>query len=73
MILSTDRDRGRVTLSTKKLEPTPGDMLRNPQVRLRACFVCVSTAMCVRARVVSVHTSPCVWVCVLPQDTVAAI
>lgn len=31
MILSQDRDRGRVTLSTKKLEPEPGDMLRNPQ------------------------------------------
>ncbi|KAG2486232.1 hypothetical protein HYH03_015057 [Edaphochlamys debaryana] len=30
MILSQDRDRGRVTLSTKKLEPTPGDMLRDP-------------------------------------------
>ena len=32
MILSQDRDRGRVTLTTKKLEPTPGDMLRNPQL-----------------------------------------
>ncbi len=31
MILSQDRERGRVTLSTKKLEPTPGDMLRDPQ------------------------------------------
>eukprot|EP00983_Pelagomonas_calceolata_P035695 1117640-Pelagomonas_calceolata.AAC.14 len=31
MVLSQDRDRGRVTLSTKKLEPTPGDMLRDPQ------------------------------------------
>lgn len=30
MILSHDRERGRVSLSTKKLEPTPGDMLRNP-------------------------------------------
>lgn len=30
MILSQDRDRGRISLSTKKLEPTPGDMLRNP-------------------------------------------
>lgn len=30
MILSQDKDRGRVALSTKKLEPTPGDMLRNP-------------------------------------------
>lgn len=26
MILSQDRERGRVTLSTKKLEPTPGGM-----------------------------------------------
>lgn len=32
MILSQDRERGRVTLSTKKLEPTPGDMLRDPQM-----------------------------------------
>lgn len=31
MVLSTDAQRGRITLSTKKLEPTPGDMLRNPQ------------------------------------------
>jgi len=30
MILATDRERGRLSLSTKKLEPTPGDMLRNP-------------------------------------------
>lgn len=30
MVLSQDRDRGRLSLSTKKLEPTPGDMLRNP-------------------------------------------
>ncbi|GFH29480.1 ribosomal protein S1 homologue [Haematococcus lacustris] len=32
MVLSHDRDRGRVTLSTKKLEPNPGDMLRDPQL-----------------------------------------
>ncbi|PNH11552.1 30S ribosomal protein S1, chloroplastic [Tetrabaena socialis] len=32
MILSQNRKRGRVTLSTKKLEPTPGDMLRDPQL-----------------------------------------
>jgi predicted RNA-binding protein with RPS1 domain len=31
MILSADSDRGRVTLSTKKLEQEPGDMLRDPQ------------------------------------------
>jgi small subunit ribosomal protein S1 len=30
MIVSEDRDKGRVSLSTKKLEPTPGDMLRDP-------------------------------------------
>lgn len=30
MILSQDKERGRISLSTKKLEPTPGDMLRNP-------------------------------------------
>jgi len=32
MILSHDRERGRVSLSTKKLEPTPGDMIRNPKI-----------------------------------------
>lgn len=32
MVLSFDTERGRVSLSTKKLEPTPGDMLRNPQL-----------------------------------------
>ena len=32
MVLSTDRDRGRITLSTKKLEVTRGDMLRDPQM-----------------------------------------
>ena len=32
MILSHDKDRGRISLSTKKLEPTPGDMIRNPSL-----------------------------------------
>lgn len=32
MVLSMDTQRGRVTLSTKKLEPNPGDMLRDPQL-----------------------------------------
>ncbi|CAI0626137.1 unnamed protein product, partial [Linum tenue] len=32
MILSHYRERGRVSLSTKKLEPTPGDMIRNPKL-----------------------------------------
>lgn len=32
MILSHDRERGRVSLCTKKLEPTPGDMIRNPKL-----------------------------------------
>merc|ERR1712224_1048852 len=30
MVLSYDANRGRVSLSTKKLEMEPGDMLRNP-------------------------------------------
>jgi small subunit ribosomal protein S1 len=30
MVLSQDKERGRVALCTKKLEPTPGDMLRDP-------------------------------------------
>ncbi|WOL00273.1 30S ribosomal protein S1, chloroplastic-like [Canna indica] len=32
MILSQDRERRRVSLSTKKLEPSPGDMIRNPKL-----------------------------------------
>ncbi|XP_077218742.1 small ribosomal subunit protein bS1c-like [Tasmannia lanceolata] len=32
MVLSHDRERGRVSLSTKKLEPSPGDMIRNPKL-----------------------------------------
>ncbi|WOG83459.1 hypothetical protein DCAR_0102634 [Daucus carota subsp. sativus] len=32
MILSNDRERGRISLSTKKLEPSPGDMIRNPKL-----------------------------------------
>ncbi|KAJ0964726.1 hypothetical protein J5N97_025864 [Dioscorea zingiberensis] len=32
MILSHDREGGRVSLSTKKLEPTPGDMIHNPNL-----------------------------------------
>lgn len=30
MVLSQDKERGRIALCTKKLEPTPGDMLRDP-------------------------------------------
>ena len=29
MILTLDKEKGRVSLSTKKLEPTPGDMVRD--------------------------------------------
>ncbi|GFH22041.1 uncharacterized protein HaLaN_19442 [Haematococcus lacustris] len=32
MILKYDQDKGRITLSTKKLEATPGDMLRDPRL-----------------------------------------
>ncbi|KAF5202412.1 30S ribosomal protein S1 [Thalictrum thalictroides] len=32
MILSDDWERGRVSLSTKKLEPTSEDMIRNPKL-----------------------------------------
>lgn len=32
MVLSADPDRGRVTLSTKKLEKNAGDMLKDPQL-----------------------------------------
>lgn len=30
--MSQDRERGRLALSTKKLEPTPGDMLKDPSI-----------------------------------------
>ncbi|KXZ50021.1 hypothetical protein GPECTOR_18g174 [Gonium pectorale] len=32
LVLSVDQERNRVTLTTKKLEPTPGDMLRDPKM-----------------------------------------
>eukprot|EP01025_Chloroclados_australasicus_P037303 TRINITY_DN3804_c2_g1_i2.p1 TRINITY_DN3804_c2_g1~~TRINITY_DN3804_c2_g1_i2.p1 ORF type:complete len:397 (+),score=53.46 TRINITY_DN3804_c2_g1_i2:109-1191(+) len=32
MIMSHDRERGRLALSTKKIEPTPGDMLKDPSI-----------------------------------------
>ena len=45
MVLSHDRERGRVTLSTKKLEPSPGDMLRDPQVSIMG-LLAVAHLMC---------------------------
>lgn len=36
--MSHDRERGRVSLSTKKLEPTPGDMIRNPKLVFEKVF-----------------------------------
>jgi small subunit ribosomal protein S1 len=32
MILTQDKERGRMALSTKKLEPSPGDMLKDPKL-----------------------------------------
>jgi hypothetical protein len=32
MVMSHDRERERLALSTKKLEPTPGDMLKDPSI-----------------------------------------
>ncbi|KAF6002903.1 ribosomal protein S1 [Cyanidiococcus yangmingshanensis] len=32
LVVSQDREKGRVSLSTKVLEPEPGDMLRSPQL-----------------------------------------
>jgi small subunit ribosomal protein S1 len=32
MIIDLDAERGRISLSTKQLEPDPGDMVKNPQV-----------------------------------------
>jgi small subunit ribosomal protein S1 len=31
MVISQDKEKGRFSLSTKSLEPEPGDMVRNPQ------------------------------------------
>jgi len=31
MIIDLDAERGRISLSTKALEPEPGDMLTDPQ------------------------------------------
>lgn len=32
MIIDLDAERGRISLSTKQLEPEPGDMVRNPEI-----------------------------------------
>lgn len=32
MIIDLDADRGRISLSTKQLEPEPGDMVKNPDI-----------------------------------------
>ncbi|KAJ6891472.1 30S ribosomal protein S1 [Populus alba x Populus x berolinensis] len=45
MVLSHDRERGRVSLSTKKLEPTPGDMIRNPKLVFEKAENCQAEAM----------------------------
>lgn len=50
MVLTHEKAKGRMNLSTRKLEPVPGDMLRNPQKvfeqadRMAALFKCVLTA-----------------------------
>lgn len=50
MILTHDKERGRISLSTKKLEPSPGDMLRNPALvfekadEMAASFKCAPAA-----------------------------
>lgn len=38
MILKHDREEGRIRLSTKKLEPNPGDMIRNPELVFEKVF-----------------------------------
>jgi ribosomal protein S1 len=48
MILSQDKEKGRISFSTKKLEPTPGDMLRNPALvyaKVSSFLSCVSCAI----------------------------
>ncbi|MEM9977693.1 MAG: 30S ribosomal protein S1, partial [Cyanobacteria bacterium P01_D01_bin.2] len=32
MIIDLDAERGRISLSTKQLEPEPGDMVKNPDI-----------------------------------------
>merc|ERR1711918_309973 len=32
MVLAVDKDKGRLSLTKKKLEPSPGDMLRNREI-----------------------------------------
>ena len=32
MVLTHDAVKGRLSLSTRKLEPTPGDMIKNPSL-----------------------------------------
>ena len=31
MVLTQDAEKGRLNFSTRKLEPEPGDMIKNPQ------------------------------------------
>jgi hypothetical protein len=39
MVISQDKEKGRFSLSTKSLEPEPGDMVRNPQAVFdQVCF-----------------------------------
>ena len=48
MILTLDKEKGRVSLSTKKLEPTPGDMLRDPDLVFRRADEMAAAFRCAR-------------------------
>jgi len=46
MIIDLDSERGRISLSTKALEPEPGDMLTDPQkVFSKAWCLCLCCAI----------------------------
>lgn len=38
MVLNIDREKGHIRLSTKKLEPNNGDMIRNPGLVFNKVF-----------------------------------
>ena len=56
MIVSQDRERGRISLSTKKLEPTPGDMLRNPALVYESVSFVNAFSSLVRFAAFDLHT-----------------
>ena len=59
MIIDLDSERGRISLSTKALEPEPGDMLTDPQkylVKLKKWLR--NTSKCYLSKLMKMKKSP---------------